>query len=113
MAAILGGVRIVLIVVALLAGGWLFTQERATKAEEGLTRIGFEGKGDPAKVPDLLKTARRLNPDHRPDLFAAVVLARQDKTQQAIAAARRATKAEPENLEAWALLASIAEGTDP
>ncbi len=41
------------------------------------------------------------------------MLARQDKTQQAIAAARRATKAEPDNLEAWALLASIAEDSDP
>ena len=105
--------RIVLIVLALAAGGWLLTQERATRAQEALTRIGFEGKGDPSTAPALLDTARRLNPDHRPDLFEGVVLAREHRIAQAITAIRRATTAEPNNLEAWALLASVAAKTDP
>jgi predicted Zn-dependent protease len=106
-------VRIVLIVLALAAGSWLFLQERATRAQGQLTRIGFEGKGDPRRAPALLATARRLNPDRRPDLFEGVVLAREGKFPGAIAAIRRATAAEPENLEAWALLASVAARTDP
>jgi predicted Zn-dependent protease len=106
-------VRIVLIVLALAAGGWLFLEERAVRAQTQLTRIGFEGKGDPARAPALLATARRLNPDRRPDLFEGVVLARQNKIPQAIAAIRKATTAEPENLEAWALLASVAQRSDP
>jgi predicted Zn-dependent protease len=106
-------VRIVLIVLALAAGSWLFLQERSTRAQQQLTRIGFEGKGDPARAPALLATARRLNPDHRPDLFEGVVLAREHKVPQAIAAIRRATTAEPDNLEAWALLGSVAARTDP
>src|SRR4051794_35902980 len=113
MAAILGAVRIVLIVLALAAGGWLFLQERSVRAQDELTRIGFEGNGDPGRAPALLATARRLTPDPRPDLFEGVVLAREHKLPQAIAALRRATTAEPENLEAWALLASVAAKTDP
>ena len=46
MGAILGAVRIVLIVAALLAGGWLATQVRAARAENELTKIAFEnGRG--------------------------------------------------------------------
>jgi len=112
MAAILGGVRIVLILAALLAGAWLATQARAARAEQELTKIAFENQ-DPADAPSLLEADRLLNPDRRPDLFEGVILGRRGDFPGAVAALRRVTRAEPENVEAWALLASAAKRTDP
>jgi Flp pilus assembly protein TadD len=112
MGAILGSVRIVLILAALVAGAWLATQARASRAEEQLTRIAFENH-DPADAPSLLKADRLLNPDTRPDLFEGVILGRRGDFPGAVAAIRGVTRAEPENIEAWGLLASAAERTDP
>ena len=104
--------RIVLIVAALLAGAWLVTQTRAARAESQLTTIAFEN-GDPSDAQALLKADRLLNPDHRPDLFEGVILGRQGNFPGAVAAIRRVTTTEPENIEAWGLLASAAKRTDP
>ncbi len=103
--------RIVLIVAALLAGGWLATQVRAARAENQLTKIAFEdGRGDSAA---LLSADRFLNPDTRPDLFEGVILGRRGDFPGAVRAIQRVTTAEPENIEAWGLLASAAKRTDP
>jgi Flp pilus assembly protein TadD len=111
MAAILSAVRIVLIVAALLAGGWLATQVRAARAENELTKIAFEnGRGD---TETLLAADRLLNPDRRADLFAGVILGREGDFPGAVKAIRKVTTAEPENIEAWGLLASAAKRTDP
>jgi Flp pilus assembly protein TadD len=105
-------VRIALIVAALLAGTWLTTQVRAARAESRLTTIAFE-KGDAKDAQSLLSADRLLNPDHRPDLFEGVIKGRRGDFPGAVAAFRRVTNAEPENIEAWGLLASAAERTDP
>ena len=105
-------VRIVLIVAALLAGTWLAVQARAAHAENQLTAIAFEN-GNRNDVQRLLKADRRLNPDHRPDLFEGVILGRRGDFPGAVAAIQRVTSAEPENIEAWGLLASAAKHTDP
>ena len=107
--------RVLLLVVALGAGGWLFVQERAARAESRLTHLAFETKGpvDAAEVSSELATGRRLNPDRRPDLFEGVLLAREGRPRAAVAALRRGVAAEPENVEAWALLASAAARLDP
>jgi predicted Zn-dependent protease len=104
--------RIVLIVAALLAGAWLVVQTRAARAEEQLTHIAFEN-GDPAKARQYLDADRLLNPDRRPGLFEGVILGRRGDFPGAIAAIEKVTRAEPENIEAWALLASAARRTDP
>jgi predicted Zn-dependent protease len=103
--------RVLLVVIALAAGGWLLVQERAASAEQDLTRIAFEN-GDLADAKRLLAADRRLNPDHRADLFEAVILGRQGDFRGAVAAIQRVTRAEPENIEAWGLLASVATRTD-
>jgi Flp pilus assembly protein TadD len=104
-------VRIILIVAALLAGGWLATQVRAARAENELTKIAFEnGRGDSAA---LLDADRLLNPDRRPDLFEGVILGREGDFRGAVEAIQRVTTAEPQNIEAWGLLASAARRTDP
>jgi hypothetical protein len=104
--------RIAIVAVALVAGGWLAVQERAARAEQELTSIAFEN-GDPAGYEDLLETDRRLNPDRRADLFEGVILGRAGDFRGAVAAIRRVTRAEPENIEAWGLLVSAAERVDP
>jgi Flp pilus assembly protein TadD len=105
-------VRIALIVAALLAGAWLATQTRAARAENQLTTIAFEN-GDLNHAQRLLKADRLLNPDHRPDLFEGVILGKRGDFPGAVAAFRRVTSAEPENIEAWGLLAAAAKRTDP
>ena len=111
-------VRITLVALALLAGGWLAVQERAADAEQELDRIAFRPGGaltpaEVARAEDLLETARRLNPDRRPDLYEAVVLGRDGREREAVAVLRKTVAAEPENLEAWALLARTARRADP
>jgi Flp pilus assembly protein TadD len=105
-------VRIVLIVAALLTGAWLATQVRAAHAENELTKIAFEGK-DPGDARSLLAVDRFLNPDPRPDLFEGVILGRAGDFRGAVTAIQRVTRAEPESIEAWGLLASAAKRTDP
>jgi Flp pilus assembly protein TadD len=105
-------VRVLLIVAALLAGAWLATQVRAARAEDRLTKIAFENQA-PADAPSLLAADRLLNPDTRPDLFDGVILGRRGDFAGAVAAFRRVTRKEPENIEAWGLLASAAKRTDP
>ena len=111
-------VRVLLVLLALLAGGWLVVQERAARAENELEAIAFDPGGalapaTVARTEDLLRADRRLNPDRRPDLYEAVVLGRAGRTREAIAVLRRTVAAEPQNLEAWALLARAARSEDP
>jgi Flp pilus assembly protein TadD len=111
-------IRVLIVVLALLAGGWLAVQERAAHAEGELNAIAFGPGGaldEPtvARADDLLRADRRLNPDRRPDLYEAVVLGRAGRTKEAIAVLQRAVAAEPENLEAWALLARAAQTEQP
>jgi cytochrome c-type biogenesis protein CcmH/NrfG len=111
-------IRALIVVLALLAGGWLAVQERAAHAESEIDEIAFGpgdtlGSGTVARAEELLRTDRRLNPDRRPDLYEAVVLGRAGRTREAISVLRRTVAAEPENLEAWALLARAARSEDP
>ena len=110
--------RTALVLLALAAGGWLAVQERAAHAQQELDAIAF---GPPAKEPaaelararPLLRTYRRLNPDRRPDLDEAILLGRAGRDADAVTVLRRTVAAEPESLEAWALLARAAQKVDP
>ena len=108
-------IRVLLAAVALAAGAWLVVQERAARAEQELTRLAFEAREAPpaAESDALLRRARLLNPDRRPDLFEGVVRARQNRTDEAIAAIQRVTRGEPENLEAWGLAGAGRRGRRP
>jgi hypothetical protein len=111
-------IRVLIVMLALVAGGWLAVQERAAQAESELDAIAFGpggalGPDSVARAEELLRADRRLNPDRRPDLYEAVVLGRAGRTREAIAVLRRTVAAEPENLEAWALLARAARAEEP
>jgi predicted Zn-dependent protease len=106
-------VRLLLIAVALTAGAWLAVQERAARADDALTRLIFENKARSPEAERLLDRARTLNPDRRPDLLEAVMRGRRGDLRGAVAILERVTRAEPENVEAWASLASAAARVDP
>ena len=111
-------VRATLVAVALVAGAWLAVQERGAVAEEELTRIAFdtEGRLDAAqrrRIAELLPAHRRLNADRRPDLIEAFLLLRDGRDREALAILRDTVRAEPDSVEAWALLARAASRTDP
>ena len=104
--------------VGLPAAGWLAVQERAADAERKLDALAFDSSGEVGEAQlregrELLRTARRLNPDRRPDLYEAVLLGRAGRKPEAVATLRRVVAAEPENVEAWGLLAAPATGADP
>ena len=106
------------VAVCLLPAGWLAVQERAAGAERELDALAFDTEGELSEAQlrkgrDLLPVARRLNPDRRPDLYEAVLLGRAGRPGEAITVLRGVVADEPENVEAWALLASASERTQP
>jgi predicted Zn-dependent protease len=110
--------RVALVLLALAAGGWLAVQERAARAEEELTTLAFDTEGrlgaaEVRRIEQLLRVDRRLNPDRRPDLVEAFLLLRRGRQAEAVALLRRTVRAEPESVEAWALLARAAARVDP
>src|SRR3954447_16957465 len=112
--AILGGVRIVLIVVALAAAGWLVMEERSARATDRITRAAL-ATPDPARLRQAerdLKTATRLNPDTTPYLDLAIAEARAGDIRKAGTRLEAVTRKEPENVRAWQLLCSVAPGYD-
>lgn len=110
--------RLLLVALAVPAGGWLLVQERAARAEGRLAVLAFQTRGEltPEQVrrgEALLRADRRLNPDRRPDLYEAVLLGRQGRAAEAVAVLRGSVRSEPESLEAWALLARAAAEVNP
>jgi hypothetical protein len=111
--------RTALVLLALAAGGWLAVQERAAHAQKELDAIAFgppakeRGAAELTRARPLLRANRRLNPDLRPDLDEAILLGRAGRDADAVAVLRRTVAAEPEYLEAWALLARAAQKVDP
>jgi predicted Zn-dependent protease len=108
---------IAVVAAGLPAAGWLGVQERAAGAEAELDALAFDSRGEVGEAQlgegrELLRTARRLNPDRRPDLYEAVLLGRAGRKPEAVAVLRRVVAAEPENVEAWGLLATPATGAD-
>lgn len=111
-------VRVALVALALLAGGWLAVQERVARAEAELTEIAFHTRGalsaeQVGRADELLRIDRRLNPDRRPDLYEGFLLGLQGRHREAVALLRETVRDEPRSLEAWALLAQSAAKVDP
>jgi hypothetical protein len=113
-------VRVGLVVLSLLAVGWLSAELRATRAEKQAHAIVFGSPGplsstDKRRVSRLLDDAGRLNPDTEPDIDRTWLLSLRYKRP---AAARRVLEGvlrrEPRNLEAWGVLRLVALGAhDP
>ena len=110
------GARIALALVALVIAGWLAVEAIGAHAETQLRAIAFAGsapdRATRARADTLLARAERLNPDQRPELYRAVLQSREGDRRGALRTLAAVTRAEPENLEAWALLAEAARGYD-
>jgi hypothetical protein len=107
--------RVVLVALSVAVIAWCGVRLIGTGAQADLDRIAF-GAGFPStpeRVDDLVTGASRLTPDPRPRMYRAAIAIRADDLAAATRELRAVVADEPENLEAWSLLARAADGVDP
>jgi Flp pilus assembly protein TadD len=102
--------------VALVACAWFALGARQAIDTQRATAIAVRGKtasvAELRKVRSLVHGAGLLNPDSEPDLLLARVEIEHGDLAQARSAFKALTRSEPQNIEAWALLAA-ASGSQP
>jgi len=103
--------RVLVVVLALAAAGFLVVQERGARAADRLTGAALTA-ADPAKAEALERTATRLNPDTQPLLDLGIVEARAERFEAAGARFAEVTRREPRNARAWTLLCTVAKRYD-
>jgi predicted Zn-dependent protease len=110
--------RALVIVVALLVLAWLGVNLRGyDKLEEG-QRLAFApdaSESSAGQAARLLDDARFLNPDTRPLLAEGSLLVARGgaRTEEGLAMLEEAVRKEPDNVVAWAVLASATRRLDP
>lgn len=110
--------RGLLAVVAVAAGVWLAVGLHAARLESHAQQIATRppatlSRADVTKAVSLFERSRAHNPDTRPIVFEAGLLARKGRPHRAIALLRSVVSREPQNASAWTLLAIAAGTTDP
>jgi hypothetical protein len=109
-------IRAPLALAALALAAWLGVQAVGARAQDELTDLALKpGKLTPAELRHadaLVERAGRLSPDRRPQMFRALLEAREGDRRAAVAGLASVARAEPENVQAWALLARLAAGYD-
>ena len=112
-------IRSALVVLALLVGAWLALGVRAVALENDSqtalqrARSGPIPAAEANKALDDLAKAGRLSPDQAPLIHQGELLTSIGRTAQARQIAKRATDAEPDNLQAWFLAWVLAEPRTP
>jgi predicted Zn-dependent protease len=107
--------RIGLAVLALVVAGWLAVGLRAAIPETRGLAIARGDVSSPERqreVRDLLTDARSLNPDSQPRVAEASFLVATKKPRQAARLLEPVVRDEPDNAEAWAILAGATAKTD-
>jgi Flp pilus assembly protein TadD len=109
--------RVVVIVLALAAAGFLVVQERGARAAADIQKVSLSGTSDPtaqqvAKAREQVKTATKWNPDTEPIVNLGVIEARAGDFRAGGATLASVTAKEPENGQAWSLLAFAAKRYD-
>jgi tetratricopeptide (TPR) repeat protein len=111
-------IRSALVVMALLVGAWLALGVRAVALENDSESVLNRARAGPIpaaeanKALDDLAKAGRLSPDQGPLINQGELLAAVGRDDEARAVAKRATDAEPDNLQAW-FLAWVVADPDP
>jgi hypothetical protein len=111
-------IRCALVVIALLVAAWLALGVRAVALENDAQLVINRARAGPIpaaetnKALDDLAKAGRLSPDQAPLIHQGELLAAVGRDDEARAVARRATDAEPDNLQAW-FLAWVVADPDP
>jgi hypothetical protein len=111
--------RIAVVGAAVVAIAWLATGLHAADMEQRGTNIGASQPGQ-FSVPKareasrFYERSRRFNPDTRPILLEANLLTFfREGNERALALAREVTRREPDNVNAWAIVTSMASRLDP
>jgi len=110
--------RIAIVVLALAAAGFLVVVERSARAAAEIQRTALSASGTPtprdiAAARDGLPAATRWTPDTDPIINLGVIYARAGQARPAGAQFAAVTRKEPENAQAWSLLAFAANRYDP
>jgi predicted Zn-dependent protease len=110
--------RVLLIVIAVVALAWLGVSLRGYDQYEHGERLAFApdaGKTQVDEAARLLEDARFLNPDTRPLLTKGALLVARGGTRapEGVALLEEAVRREPDNVVAWAVLASTTRRLDP
>ncbi len=108
-------VRAAIVLVAIAAVAWLAAGIAASRAQEDLARLvatADEPDGaDRARASELRQRAERRVPGRRPSLLEATLLVRIDRAAAATLL-EDVVADEPDNAEAWLLLAQATAGTE-
>jgi hypothetical protein len=111
--------RITVLVVAAAAIAWLGTGLHAADLEARGTNVGANQPGKfsiprAREASRFYDRSRRFNPDTRPILLEANLLTFfRAGNDRALALAREVTRQEPDNVNAWAIVAGMASRLDP
>jgi predicted Zn-dependent protease len=109
--------RAILIAVALAAIGWLGVLYRDVRVGQAAadTIVGAARISDADLDHQMsrLDDATLLNPSRSWDTLSATFLLLHDRPRQALRAANGVARAEPDNAEAWLVVARAAEHVDP
>jgi hypothetical protein len=100
--------RVALLVLAIAVIGWFAVSVGSSRAQNELIDAGIPSHGAAPtreRVQELADRARLLSPDRRADLAEGVALRRLGDRAGAVRLYERVARAEPENVEAWGLLA--------
>jgi hypothetical protein len=109
--------RVALIVLCLAAAAFLVVQERGAGAAADIQKVALSGERDPtpqelATAREQVKTATRWNPDTEAIVNLGVIEARAGEFAAGGATLRSVVREEPENGQAWSLLAFAAKRYD-
>jgi hypothetical protein len=110
-------VRVALVIASLAAAAFLVVQERGARAASDIATTALAANGVPgaqqvAATRKQLATAQRWNPDTTPRVDIGVLEARAKQYRAAGADFAAVTRKEPENAQAWSLLAFAAQPYD-
>jgi predicted Zn-dependent protease len=110
--------RIAIVALSLVAAGFFVVVERSARAGADIQRTALSASGTPtpqdiAAARDTLAAAPRWTPDPDPVLNLGVIYARAGQARPAGAQFAAVTRKEPENAQAWSLLAFAADRYDP
>jgi predicted Zn-dependent protease len=111
--------RVLLVVLSLAAIAWLAISLRGYDRYERGEQLAFAPDAGQAPVEEaarLLEDSRFLNPDTRPLLTkGALLVARGEggEPEEGVALIEEAVRREPDNVVAWAVLASATRRLDP
>jgi Flp pilus assembly protein TadD len=105
--------RLIVGIVAVAAGVWLATGLHSARLVDEGQSIARRpsaslSSAEVAKAMSLFERSRANNPDTRPIVFEAGLLARRGRRSEAVALLQDVVRREPQNANAWALLAIAA-----